>query len=146
MTSDQVARDYLTRARARWTALAALMSARAYPDVVRESQDLVELVLKGALRFVGVDPPKRHDVHGRVIEFADRLPAEWRSTLQELRGALDQLAQDRSAAFYGDEDADVPASDLFGEGDARRAMSVAERVLDLYARLLGDQPGERRTP
>jgi HEPN domain-containing protein len=139
MTSDQVARDYLTRARARWIALEALMSAGGYPDVVRESQDLVELVLKGALRFVGVDPPKRHDVHDAAMAYADRLPGEWRQTLDELRGSLDQLAQDRSPAFYGNEEADIPASELFGEGDARRAMAVADRLLDLYIRLLGEQ-------
>lgn len=117
MTSDQFARDYLNRARTRRIAVGALMAAGGYPDVVRESQDLVELVLKGALRFVGVDPPKRHDVHG-----VD----------------LDRLAGERSPAFYGNEAEGVPASELFGEEDARRAMVIADRLLDLYARLLGE--------
>ena len=66
MTSDDMARDYLRRAAARRKALDVLLSAAAYPDVVRESQDIAELALKGALRFVGVEPPKRHDVH-RVL-------------------------------------------------------------------------------
>jgi HEPN domain-containing protein len=137
MTSDGLARDYLQRARARRTAVEALFGARAYADVVRESQDLIELVLKGALRFAGLDPPKRHDVHAVLEEFIDRFPPEWRETLSEVRGALDGLAADRAPAFYGDEAEGVPASELFGEDDARRAMSVADRLLALYARLLG---------
>ncbi|MGH7320336.1 MAG: HEPN domain-containing protein [Candidatus Rokuibacteriota bacterium] len=136
MTSDRIARDYLQRALGRRSALDALFASRVYADVVRESQDLVELILKGALRFVGVEPPKRHDVHSVVGRFIERLPLEWRSALDDLQGPLDQLAESRAAAFYGDEDADIPASELFGEEDARRAMSTADRLLDLYVRLL----------
>ena len=139
MTSDAMARDYLQRARARRIAVDALFAARGYADVVRESQDLVELVLKGALRFIGVEPPKRHDVHVTVEEFIERFPPEWRATLAELRQALDRLAADRAPAFCGDEAEGIPASELFGEDDARRAMTVADRLLDLYARLLSEK-------
>jgi HEPN domain-containing protein len=106
---------------------------------VRESQEIVELILKGALRYVGVEPPRRDDVHRVVEHFIDRFPTDWRSTLAELRTALDRLAEDRGPAFYGDEAEDVPASDLFGEGDARRAVETADRLLTLYARLLGGE-------
>jgi HEPN domain-containing protein len=103
-----------------------------------EARTSSELVPKGALRFVGVDPPKRHDVHGVFARFIDRFPAEWRAALDELGEALDELAADRAPAFYGDEERGIPASELFGEEDARRAMSAADRLLDLYARLLGE--------
>jgi HEPN domain-containing protein len=137
MTSDGMARDYLHRARTRRIAIDALFGAGGHADVVRESQDLVELVLKGALRYVGIEPPKRHDVQATVEEFIGRFPAEWREALADLRPALDRLAGDRAPAFYGDEAEGVPASELFGEEDARRAMTVADRLLGLYARLLG---------
>lgn len=138
MTSDRLARDYLARARMRLRTVEVLMTAGAYPDVVRTSHDVVELVLKGALRFIGVDPPKRHAVHRVLERFIERFPQEWRPALAELREALDRLAQDRGPAFYGDEEHDVPASDLFGEADARRSKALADRLLDLYARLLGE--------
>lgn len=99
----------------------------------------MEFILKGALRFIGVDPPKRHDVHVVLTQFIDRLPAGWGEALIELRGDLNRLAQERGPAFYGDEAADIPPSELFGEADARRAMAVADRLLDLYTRLLGAQ-------
>jgi HEPN domain-containing protein len=140
VTSDRLARDYLHRARARRKALDALMGAAAHADVVRQSQDAVELLLKGALRFVGVDPPKRHDVHRILEQFLDRFPPEWRAVWSELRAKLDELAQERGPAFYGDEDAAIPASELFGHADAGRALAIVDRLLDLCGRLLG--PGE----
>lgn len=139
MTSDRIARDYLQQAQARRIAVDALFTARAHPAVVRESQDVVELVLKGALRFVGVEPAKRHDVHDLVEQFIDRFPAEWRHTVGELGPALTQLAQDRAPALYGKEAEDIPPSELFGEADARRAMGVADRLLSLYGRLLEER-------
>ncbi len=139
MTSDRIARDYLEQAQARQIAVKALFAAGAYPAVVRESHDVVELVLKGALRFVGVDPPKRHDVHDVVERFIERFPDEWQRVMGELGAALTRLAQDRSPAFYGREAEDIPASALFGEVDARRAMAIGERLLDLYARLLAEK-------
>ena len=136
MTSDRIARDYLEQARGRRVALDALLAVRVYPAVVRESQEIVELVLKGALRFVGLEPPKRHDVHRVVESFGDRLTPEWREALAELRASLDRLAADRGPAFYGDEAEGIPASELFGEQDARAAMAVVDRLLFLYERLL----------
>ncbi|MGH6690202.1 MAG: HEPN domain-containing protein [Gammaproteobacteria bacterium] len=143
MTSDRIARDYLQQAQARRIALDALFAASAHPAVVRESQEVVELVPKGALRFVGVDPPKRHDVNRVVEQFVERFPPAWRQTVTELRESLDRLVQDRAAAFYGNEAEDIPASELFGEAEARHVMTVAERLLDLYTRLLGEERGAR---
>ena len=62
MTVDELARAYVTKASKRRRALEVLLEEEAYSDVVREAQELVELALKGMLRFVGIDPPKWHDV------------------------------------------------------------------------------------
>jgi HEPN domain-containing protein len=114
------------------------MASAAYADVVRESQEVVELILKGTLRFIGVDPPKRHDVRAVLLRFRDRLPAEWREAMEEIGEASTELAQERAHAFYGDESEIIPASELFGEGDARRALVVVDRLMGLYGRLLGE--------
>jgi HEPN domain-containing protein len=124
--------------------LETLFASAAYADVVRESQDVVELILKGALRFVGADPPKRHDVHRVLARFIGRFPNEWREALDELGASLDRLSDERGPAFYGDDERGVPASDLFGEADARRAISVVDRLLDLYRRLLAETGGRGR--
>jgi HEPN domain-containing protein len=113
----------------------------AHADVVRESQEVVELVLKGALRFIGVDPPKRHDVRGTLERFLERLPAEWRRAMKELEEASSGLVRDRAHAFYGDEERLVPASELFAERDAQAALTVVDRFLALYERLLAPSSG-----
>ena len=105
--------------------------------MVREAPEVVELLLKGALRFVGVDPPKRHDVRNAILRAMERFPSEARDELRELAEASSVLAQERSHAFYGDEEAMVGASELFKVEDGRRALILVDRVLSLYARLLG---------
>ncbi len=75
MTSFSLARSYFTKARKRLRALQTLLEDEAYSDVVREAQELVELALKGMLRFVGVEPPKRHDVGDVLLQHRERLPA-----------------------------------------------------------------------
>lgn len=139
MTSDRIARDYLRRAVGRRQALEGFLAAALHADVVRESQETIELILKGVLRFVGVDPPKRHDVHDLIMGVRDRLPAEWQAAIEEHRAGLDRLVQERGRAFYGDEASDAPASDLFTEGDARQALLVVDRFLEMYGRLLGPE-------
>lgn len=58
MRNVDLARDHLKRARARLTALDALFGVESWADVVRESQEVVELSLKGLLRAHGVEPPR----------------------------------------------------------------------------------------
>ena len=78
MNTLALARDYLRKSKARRRALQTLFEEGSYDDVVREAQAIVELILKGTLRFLGVDPPKRHDVGSTVKEFGERLPETWR--------------------------------------------------------------------
>ncbi len=138
MTSDRLARGYLRRARARRQALDTLMRTESFADVVRESQEVVELLLKGALRFAGIDPPKRHDVRSALLRALDRFPPDLRDELRELAPASSRLAEERAQALYSDEEAMIDASELFTADDGRRALSVVDRVLVVCSRLLGE--------
>jgi hypothetical protein len=61
MTNPNLARDYLQRAEKRLKAVRVLLDEEAFADVVRESQEVVELALRALLRsFVtGVGPHVR---------------------------------------------------------------------------------------
>ena len=48
--SDHLAADHVRRARIRLRALDVLFEGESWADVVRESQEVVELALKGLLR------------------------------------------------------------------------------------------------
>ena len=60
MRNRTLAADHVRRAEARLKALDALYEARSWADVVRESQETVELALKGLLRAAGIDPAPRY--------------------------------------------------------------------------------------
>lgn len=87
-----------------WTwsiAVHVFLSARVYPAVVRESQDVVELALKRALQFMGiVRSPERDDIHDVAGRYMDRLPRERRQPVAALSGALTGVAQDRAPACH----------------------------------------------
>ena len=138
MTSEGLARSYLKRARARRKALDTLLDAQVFADVVRGAQEVHELVLKAALRFVGLDPPKRHDVGAAIRRALPRFPADLQEEFLGLVESDARLARERSRAFYGDEDALVDASELFGPDDAATALGDVDRALGACARLLGE--------
>lgn len=127
MRTDELARDYLGKARIRVEMLQWLLDRKAYSDVVREAQEAVELCLKGALRQVGIDPPKIHDVGGLVIAHATRFPPAAAIEVESIASISKQLRKDRELAFYGDVDF-VPGQS-YGEPQAREALHQAQRVL-----------------
>lgn len=127
MTADELARSYFSRAAKRMLALRVLLEAEAYPDVVREAQEIVELALKGMLRGIGVDPPKWHDVGSVLIEHQHKFPPALQVELASLADISLRLRRDREAAFYGD--IDLIPERIFDKDSADRAMSGAVKVL-----------------
>jgi len=126
MRNPDLAADYIRRARVRLRALDVLFEGESWPDVVRESQEVVELALKALLRSCGVDPPRVHDVSDVLLAERDRLPPEL-----EIRGLVDasrRLRRDRELAFYGAED--LTPSGFYTRDDAEDARSSAVRVVD----------------
>ena len=139
MTSRKISRDYLAKVEARVEALRLFLARERYDDVVREAHESLELLLKGALRFIGVDPPKRHDPAPVLLRHLDRLPSAWRQRADEIRETSERLFAQRGRAFYGDEDDLLPPSALFERAEAEEAIAAVERLLALYRELLGEQ-------
>ena len=97
-------------------------------DVVRESQEVVELALKGLLRAHGIDPPRVHDVSEVLIAERDRLPGALHGELEQLAAVSRELRRDWELAFYGAED--LTPSGFYTRGDAERARSGARRTVE----------------
>jgi HEPN domain-containing protein len=125
--SPGLARDYVQRAEIRLRALDVLYSAESWADVVRESQEIVELALKGLLRASGIHPPRTHDVSDILVADADRLPASIRPAIPSLADISRHLRRDRELAFYGAED--LTPSGFYSRTDADRARDGAQRVV-----------------
>ena len=131
MRNRTLAVDHLRRATARLTALDALYDAESWADVVRESQEAVELALKGLLRASGVDPPRVHDVAGVLEAERDRLPSSLSPDLPRLAAVSRDLRRDRELAFDGAEDL-VP-SEFYRVQDADEARAAARFVVGRVA-------------
>lgn len=133
MHNLSLAADYVLRARARLKAVALLLSENSYADVVRESQEIVELCLKALLRLRGIDPPRTHDVSASILQHAtllglDTVQASTVCTISR------SLRRDRELAFYGSED--LTPSEFYQESDAIEALTQAQTVFDIVAELV----------
>jgi HEPN domain-containing protein len=127
MRNLDLAGDYVRRAEARLNPLDVLHDAGSWADVVRESQEVVELALKGLLRACGVDPPRIHDVSDVLLAERDRLPAALREAAEDLAAISKELRRDRELAFYGAED--LTPGGFYSRQDAERARDGARRTV-----------------
>lgn len=127
MRNPDLARDYIVRARVRLRALDVLFDGESWADVVRESQEIVELTLKALLRACGIDPPRVHDVSNVLLAERDRLPEALGPELDALLDASRQLRRDRELAFYGAED--LTPSGFYSRDDAEQARSAARSTV-----------------
>jgi hypothetical protein len=127
--NSELAADYVRRAAARLRALDALFDAASWADVVRESQEALELALKGLLRASGVEPPRIHDVADVLLAERERLPVPLRKEVERLATLSRDLRRDRELAFYGAED--LTPSRFYREADATRAREAARVAVQL---------------
>jgi len=135
MTTHDLGKSYLLKARQRKRVLEVLMEEGAYSDVVREAQELVELALKGILRLAGMEPPHWHDVGPILLENLTLLPAAVQAEAAELARISRWLREERELSMYGDEDT-IP-SEHYKEEDAARAIQDALKVLRIVTESQG---------
>ena len=127
MNNHTLAASYLQKAEVRLKVVDLLMQEEAYSDVIRETQEAVELALKGMLRQIGVEPPKVHDVGGLICEYRDKFPTAVAARAESLAAVSKWLRKEREFAFYGDVDF-IPTLE-YTRRDADRAKADLELVL-----------------
>lgn len=128
MTNGNLAQSYIRKATDRVDILDLLLKKAAYSDVVREAQEIVELCLKGMLRFVGIEPPKFHDVGGLLIEHKDKFKDITTKDIMKMAKISKELRKERELSFYGDIDF-IPTEEYTAE-DAIKSMNGANFILD----------------
>ena len=127
MRNTELALDHVRRAGIRLRAVKVLFDAESWADVVRESQEVVELALKGLLRACGIEAPRLHDVSEILLAERARLPEGLRGDVEALARISRDLRRDRELAFYGAED--LTPSGFYKRFDAERAFEGAGRVV-----------------
>jgi len=137
MRNRELAVDYVQRAEVRLRAIDVLFEGASWADVVRESQEVVELALKGLLWSCAIEAPRIHDVSDVLLAERERLPAKVREDVERLADISRDLRRDRELAFYGAED--LTPSQFYSERDATRARDGATVVVrSVVPVVLGD--------
>lgn len=134
MKNKTLAKDYVHRAGIRLVALQVLLDQQGYADVVREAQEIVELVSKALIRHLGGEPARVHDVSAQLIEVRPRLPERQQPKLDTLVEVSRELRRDRELAFYGTED--LTPSEFYSHNDAIRAMGHATQAVEFVRSVL----------
>ncbi|MDE1820241.1 MAG: HEPN domain-containing protein [Euryarchaeota archaeon] len=136
MNPEDGPEEFLVRADERVRAARAALGRRRTPDVVRFSQEAVELSLKSALRSAGIDYPKFHDVGFVLEDHRDKFPAWFRSAIPEMAELSHALADRREAALYGSQKGVGPTRDVRDPRRAREFLQRATVVLGTVRKLV----------
>lgn len=131
MQNKDLARDYVSRSKKRLKALDTLFGEEAWADVVRESQEVVELSLKALLRHHFVEVPRIHDVSDILERERVRFPERILAHLPRLIETSRVLRRDRELAFYGSED--LTPEQFYKKSDATSAIESARFVVATVA-------------
>ena len=136
MNNLELADQYIRQAEVRIKHSSEAIEDGEYPYVIRQAQESVELALKGALRLIGVEPPKWHDLGPLLKDLRKRFPEWFRSMIDEFASISRELRREREPAMYGDEETATPPYKLYSRSDAERALRNARRVVESCRRLL----------
>ncbi len=124
MSPKDLPEAYLKKCLSRLKALRVLFDDESYSDVVREAQEIVELVSKGILRIGLLDPPHRHDVARELALVKGKFDKRFLASIAELETANHWLRREREMSFYGADDFDP--TEGYSLEDASRAFRYAE--------------------
>jgi len=133
-----VARSYLRHAEARLRDAQEALAEGLYPYALRLSQECVELSLKAALRIVGIEYPKRHDVSDVLVMAKERFPEWFRDEIDFLADTSRRLAKKREVSMYGDEALMLSPDEVVSREEARAAVESAEKTYSLCKRMLNE--------
>lgn len=135
MKNRTLTKDYVTRAGIRLTALQVLFDNGGYADVVREAQEIVELLSKALIRHLGAEPARVHDVSAQLEELRPRVSPDRQAQLDTLIEHSRELRRDRELAFYGTED--LTPSEFYSKKDAQRALGFARDSFSFVQHMVG---------
>ncbi len=134
MTSRDLAKSLIEKAAVRVDILDLLLKKKAYSDVVREAQEVVELASKGMLRAVGVELPKFHDVGSLLLEHKGKYRDDVSRQMERVASISKRLRKERELSFYGDIDF-IPTEEYKLE-DGQEARKSAYFVVTLAKKVL----------
>jgi len=126
--SNKLVEDYLKKSKIRIAALNFYKQHKDYSDVVREAQEVVELLLKAILLYVGIEIPKVHDVSKTIEKYLDFMPKIIQDNISEIKRISKSLRKEREISFYGADDF-IP-NEEYTLDEADKAISEAKFIYE----------------
>lgn len=136
MNNIDMARAYMDEALRRIKTAKLALDDGGYAYCIRQCQESVELSLKAALRFVGIEPPKWHDVGIILIENRERFPEWFQREIEEMASVSRWLRREREPSMYGDEEMGLPPQKLYTKNYAEKAYIQSSRIVNLVSKLI----------
>ena len=130
MTNEGIAAAQRRQAGQSLVQAEAAVASGATGLAVRRCQEAVELALKAALRSLGVEPPKWHDVGDILKEHRARFPASFAARIDEFSEHSAVLRERREMSLYGDEASGKDADEMFGKAEADEAIRWARAIVE----------------
>ena len=144
MKGLDIAEAMLQQARDRLITAERAKADGNYSYTVRSSQECVELSLKAALRAVGIEYPKKHDVSRVLLRMRIRFPAEF--AVEDFARTSRELVDLREPAMYGDEIRMISSTALFRREQAEEVLEKARKVHEACRTLIeGLRSSEQRS-
>lgn len=123
---DELAKAYFKKFLIRTEILPEYHKRQAYSDVIRESQEALELFIKGLLRVIGAEPSHTHDPGKELHVVSARVPGPFQPHTENLVRWSKLLRKERELSFYGA--ADFIPTEEYEEGEARRALEFLQEI------------------
>ena len=138
MNTQEMARDYIKKAKRCLAEATVAFNEKDYPMAIRRAQESVELSLKAILRFFSIEYPKTHDVSPALpsLQTHSDIPVWFKDKIQNFIEISRELSKSRGPAYYGLETELKPASEIFDESDAKESLDSAELVFNSCKRVI----------
>lgn len=136
MNPIDFSKDYLNEAKLRLETAENVLQKNAFAYCIRQCQEAVELSMKAALKLIGIDYPKWHDVGVLLIKEQNRFPLWFQKITQKLADISKYLANLRESAMYGMELSRKSPSSLFTQENAEEALKSAKFCVSHTEKLL----------
>lgn len=136
MTNERMARRYIEQAKAFLGEAEGHFQTSLWHLCVRRSQEAIEIAAKAALRIVGVEPPKLHDVGAALLQQRDRFPTWFGQAIDQVASASAEWSEHRGPSYYGDEEHGIPPDELYDQTKATEAIEASRRIYRLCSKLI----------
>jgi HEPN domain-containing protein len=134
MVNKKIVESYIKRSEIRKSLLQNYLDLKDYADVIREAQEIIELLQKAILIYLGITPPKWHDVIDIIIENIEKIPENLRDDFIKIKEKCKYLRTQGEIAFYGEMDF-IPEN-YYKKKDALDAIKTVEKLFSLAKKVI----------